>query len=421
MSIKSYENSSTYKEIVGLLHAMDNQYNDMKEIVGNYVSSQYGVSSNILEAILPITMDYITTEMTNDDAKDFLFKYCIDGESKLNDVIEKTSEKKRNSDTMESDAVIDIMIDIKKHSLDLMNFKAEINDIKEECKDDINDYLLKLSSPVFTEKRRERIENLKKAAESEENENERKKILDMINVMEKTYSLSFLFERLDSLGDKELNKIMEGFFDKQSGSYIINRYKSKIEKFGFSKKLYMYFFNLEENLLPEKYHVFNNLFLFFYMRFVAYRDPYSKNDKLFVQALTSNISNMVYHKDSSSENAFISIVEKVLDKFEPYREKFILDNTTRPGHPVRIESSERLNRERKEAIIKKMIDLKIDVDDSLSADELQKIMNDKVEEMIEAQRIKISNSGKETTTKENDDGSIIIEPNIEKNQTSTTV
>ena len=188
------------------------------------------------------------------------------------------------------------------------------------------------------------------------------------------------------------------------GSYVINRYKDKIVKFGFDANLYKYFFNLEENFLSEEYHPFNNLFLFYYMRFVAYSDPYKEEDKVYVLSLTSAIANLIYHRfpkdkkevddsaiDESNVNAaeqrFIKILEKFASFFEDQREYFFENNTMRPGHPIREEMTAKREMERKAELIKKMSELNITgYDENMSANELQEYFNSKLDEVIEQQK-----------------------------------
>ena len=120
---------------------------------------------------------------------------------------------------------------------------------------------------------------------------------------------------LKKLGKKEIDSIKVAYFDKSKGSYIIDKYKAKIKHFGFEEKLFHYFFNIEENFLEEEYHVYNNLFLFIYMRMVAYSDPYDKTEKMYIQSLTSNLANLIYHRFDSTENEknFLEIIKRVLN------------------------------------------------------------------------------------------------------------
>ena len=183
-------------------------------------------------------------------------------------------------------------------------------------------------------------------------------------------------------------------------------------KFGFDVNLYKYFFNLEENFLAKKYHAFNNLFLFCYMRYVAYADPYDKKDKLFVQSITSALANMIYHKFNSTteEQRFIHTIEKLEDYFMDKYDYFMENNTTRPGHPVREIASAKYEADQKARLMAKMDELGITgYNDSMSAKEMHEFFNNKMDEMLEEQ--KKERDAKANVT-ENEDGSVTIAPDM---------
>ena len=285
-----------------------------------------------------------------------------------------------------------------------MEVENEYKKIQADSNDILNDYAEFLSSEKVIAARKARLERMKELAKSETNETKRREMEKKIRYMEMTQSLDFIFTRLDTFGDKEKKNVINAFFDDKRGSYVINRYKDKIVKFGFDVNLYKYFFNLEENFLSEEYHPFNNLFLFYYMRFVAYSDPYKEEDKLYVQSLTSAIANLIYHRfpkdkketddsaiDESNVNAaeqrFIKILEKFASFFEDQREYFFENNTMRPGHPIREEMTAKREMERKAELIKKMSELNITgYDENMSANELQEYFNSKLDEVIEQQK-----------------------------------
>ena len=361
-----------YKFIIDMIKEMEEQYKLLKDVALSQAEVRFNLTKDVYTGIIPITEDDIKT-MTGSEMKEFLSKYLIEDQ-----------QLPANND----DEVRNIMTELKTMSLQLLSSKKDIDDIKKESNNMMKDYFNYLSSPMAQEKRANRLKALKEAVEKTDDEDKKKSMMRMITTMEEAQNLSFLFTRFDTLGDKEIKSIVDSFFDRRRGAIVVDRFKLKIKKFGFDSLLYRYFFNLEENFLDEQYHAFNNLFLFIYMRFVSHADPYNKKDVMFVQSLTSSLANLVYHKFNSisNEDDFKNIIQKVVDKFMKYHDKFESDNSTHPTHPVRIEIDNKKQQERRKALIAKMEELKITgYDENASADELQEYLNTELEKMINNQ------------------------------------
>lgn len=361
-----------YKFIIDMIKEMEEQYKLLKDVALSQAEVRFNLTKDVYTGIIPITEDDIKT-MTVSEMKEFLSKYLIEDQ-----------QLPANND----DEVRNIMTELKTMSLQLLSSKKDIDDIKKESNNMMKDYFNYLSSPMAQEKRANRLKALKEAVEKTDDEDKKKSMMRMITTMEEAQNLSFLFTRFDTLGDKEIKSIVDSFFDRRRGAIVVDRFKLKIKKFGFDSLLYRYFFNLEENFLDEQYHAFNNLFLFIYMRFVSHADPYNKKDVMFVQSLTSSLANLVYHKFNSisNEDDFKNIIQKVVDKFMKYHDKFESDNSTHPTHPVRIEIDNKKQQERRKALIAKMEELKITgYNENASADELQEYLNTELEKMINNQ------------------------------------
>ena len=250
-----------------------------------------------------------------------------------------------------------------------------------------------MSSDKVKAARMKRLEAMRKALELESDPYQIKKIKDMIDAMEASMNFSFLQTRFEKYGQKEINNIKEGYFDDKRGSYIITRYKDKIRRFGFNPEVYKYFFNIEENFLAKKYSPFNNLFLFIYMRMVAYADINSKTDNLLVHSITGALANLIYHKFNSTENEqyFLQVVSEILDRFESDRDYFIENNTTYEEHPARKEAELKHEEKRRRSLIKKMDDLQIKgYNPEASADELQEYFNRENELLVKKQLNKMN-------------------------------
>ena len=395
-----HNGTSDYKFIIDMLKEMEEQYKFLKDIAITQAEVNFNLTKEVYTGIIPITKADIET-MPIDDMKAFLSKYLIEDQVLPVDT---------------DDDIKDMMNQLKDTSLQLLASKKDINEIKSESSDMMKDYFNYLSSPAIQEKRERQLAALKDAVEKTDDEVKKASMIRMIHTMEDAYSFAFLFERFNAFGDKEIKSIVGSFFDTRKGALVVNRFKSKIKKFGFDSMLYRYFFNLEENFLDEQYHVFNNLFLFIYMRFVSHADPYNKKDVMFVQSVTSALANLVYHKFNSteSEDKFKEIILRVVDKFMKYHDKFEKDNTTHPNHPIRIEIDNKKQKERRESLIAKMNELNITgYDENASADELQEYLNNSLDSMI--------NSQIEANKEDEDQPEIIEEPAGDSSDENTVI
>lgn len=378
---------SDYRVVLDLIKEMQSQYQTLKEFSEQRIKADYGLNSDVLMDILSLTKEDID-QISLEEGKDFLSKHMEEPEL-LDTLIKENQITGPDEDNYtEVGALRHILQDIKEDSMNLFSTEQEMKKLRNDSSDILNEYFTYLSSKEAQQQRMKRLKRMKEAAEKESNEVEKKKIMKMISAMEASYDLSFLFTRFEKLGKKEISSIKEAYFDKNKGSYIIDKYKTKIKNFGFEPKLYHYFFNIEENFLEEEYHIYNNLFLFIYMRMVAYNDPYDKTEKMYIQSLTSNLANLIYHRFDSTENEknFLEIIKKVLNHFEEYRDYFKEYNTTQPTHPARIEAMRKHETKRKEMLIEKMTQLKITgFDEEASANELQEYLNTAIEEMVKSQ------------------------------------
>ena len=391
-------NPKDYSVIRDMLKEMDDWNKMLKDETHSILKNTYGLTNFAVLGMIPYTDEKIEA-MTLEEINAFMEKYKDHNVSNIKTI-----------DTLEDG--IKIMKEVKELQMNLYSAEEEASKLKEQSQDILNDYFEYLSSPEVVEARRKRLDKMRELAEAETDEYKKYQINKMIESMTHADSMEFIFTRFYNNAVKESDSVLTAFFDERKGSYVIDRFKRKITKFGFDANLYKYFFNLEENFLDEKYHAFNNLFLFYYMRFIAYADPYDKTDKLFVQSLTSAIANMVYHKFNSKmeEQKFIHIIEKFEEYFIDKHDYFIENNTTHPNHPVRIQATTKYETDQKNLLISKMTELGITgYDESMTAKEMHEYFNTKMDEMLEAQ--KKEKAAKSIVT-ENEDGSIEIKPDM---------
>jgi hypothetical protein len=152
------------------------------------------------------------------------------------------------------------------------------------------------------------------------------------------------------------------------------------------------------------------------MRYVAYANPNDKTKVLWVQALTSSISNLVYHKypSTTNETQFMVVMKKYLDNFKKYHDYFEENNSTHPNHPVRREAEEKYEKKRCESLIKKMDELHIEgYDPTWNSSKLYDYLNSEMEKLDMVKSQDDEKKNQKTTTSIDDDGVLNIEPMVE--------
>ena len=168
----------------------------------------------------------------------------------------------------------------------------------------------------------------------------------------------------------------------------MDKFYAKMKMFGFKQDLYTYFLNIEETFLDEKYHPFNNLFLFIYARMIAYSDPYNKKDVMFANAINSGLASLVYHKFESTEQElnFKGIIMGIDDYFIGDREFFEKNNTTYEKHPERIEYEAGKEDALRKFYIEKLHSLDVtNFDETLPSKELKAIYEEKYNTLVSTQ------------------------------------
>ena len=368
-----------YKIMVELMHDMKENIDILKETISRRLHDEYHLKDTIIDSILPIMMEDIDT-MDIEEIEEMLDKHTTKG----NLLIPHSDSENR-----------EIFKTIKEMSLVLYSAQKEYDDIRKDMADIMDEYVEYMSSEKVKTAREKRLERMKELSDSETDPVQKKKIDELINTTESATNFSFLQERFEKFGEKEIENIMEGFFKKKKGDYIIDKYSDRIKQFGYNPLIYRYFFNIEENFLPEEYHDFNNLFLFIYMRMVAYANANDKKDKMFVRSLTGALAELFYHKmDDIDETAFLEIVKTVDNNFKDKIDYFRENNTTSPNHEMRKEQNMKLDEKRKKAILDKFCDLKYPNyselmneanEGKISVDELYKKFDEYANELLEKQ------------------------------------
>lgn len=245
----------------------------------------------------------------------------------------------------------------------IMNSIKEVDDLKKEAEvqkkeayANIDKHIERITSDEYEEKVKQKIKEMIEKAEACTDEKEKQKLLKNAETIQSAHSLAFLYNRINTFKDSELDNVVNNFFDKTKSGYILKKCRANLKRFKYGEDSYHMLTNLEEKFLDEKYHKYNNFFLFFVVRYIAYANADEQNSKLFVSSLMSNTGNLVYHRFASDnrEKAFIDIIEKFLDQFEKYSDKFEKDNAMAPNHPKRIAKRKAMEIETREMIYKNL-------------------------------------------------------------------
>lgn len=267
--------------------------------------------------------------------------------------------------------------DEKKMVSDYDELISKRNEVESQLKTATDNYFEYINSPEYKEKKKSQIDELRNKAENESDPVKKKRYQKGVINSEKAMNLEFIFDRIESLGDKEISNITDIFFDNTRSRATIQKFTKKISSIGYNPTIYKMFFNLEEKFLPDEYHDFNNLFLFHVMRFIAYSDISDTADRLFISSILLNIYNLIYHKFKTPEDeaVFIDIIKRFDSKFLNYKEKFAEENITSPNHIKRKEADSQFELKKRTNVIKLLRDKGVDVDINASTTDLIDLYN----------------------------------------------
>ena len=280
--------------------------------------------------------------------------------------------------------MVEMLLKVKTESNILYNMKHQQKKLKEEAAEILEEYVNRINSDKAIESRKERLNIIKNAYENETDSYKKKQYGKMAETLEKTFDYSFIFDRLESIGNKEVISIKDSFFDTAKGTYILERFRKNMNSLGYQQDLWHRFFNLEDIFLKEDdtYKPFNNLFLFGFMRFVAHCDMNAKEDRLFATTWCSLIVDLIYHK--GDDNGIIDIIRRYDNYFLSYAEEFKEKNESYENHPIRIQKRMQHDLRRRSALLKQLEQLgkdKSTYNENMEIEELQAIYDDFVEEL----------------------------------------
>ena len=139
-----------------------------------------------------------------------------------------------------------------------------------------------------------------------------------------------------------IKNTVETFFDGRKSGYVMQRYYDKCAQLNLNADVFRYFMNIEEKNLEEKYHPFNNLFLFHCIRYMAYLD--TTYDDLQFRTIVGTLTKLVYDKfpNEETKETTLNMIRTYLDQYIDggYTEYFLEKNESHPKHPERIKKDE---------------------------------------------------------------------------------
>lgn len=361
---------STIREIMNM--AKDAYYNTLNETT-RLMKATYGINPAFLKDAIKFSLEDL--EGYDEDALRKMYDLYYTGEPEY---------KYTNIEDIKT-----ALVDCKKLSNTAFQTKEEYDKVQEVYDETVDTEWKRRNSKEYRDATLKRIDTWKEEIANMDPVKDSKTIRDLrgkLEFLESTITLDFIVDRIQHV-DREKESIIRQFFSEREGGYAKNRCISRSAKFGFDANWYKYFFNLEENFLPEEYHVYNNLFLFNVMRFVGYQDPYNIKERGMVQAIINSLTGLIYHKfeDKGMEDMIIGLIEQYDSYFFDYREKFEKDNTTHPNHPVRISYSKKLEADKRNELIASLQKFDLEVPENastMSVKDLHAYFNHAMEEMV---------------------------------------
>ena len=362
--------SEDYKNLTGMIKDMESSIKTLSIMADATIQGLYDLPDGVKTAVANMTDDEVST-LTEEK-----FTSLLNNNKCSIDDFKKTwkgvNPDKPDEAMMET--VISMFKSYKSSLKEIEGFEKQKNQIKSELKQATDNWFEYVNSAEYKSKKLQRLQELEEQVEFEKNPTEKKKIQKMIKTMKDAETLDFLFERLEKNPQKESANIKDIYLnDNTRSQMIINKFKSRLPRYGYNPMMYKMFFNIEEKFLPEEYYDFNNLFLFCVMRYISFSDPYDKYDSMLVSSLLMKLYNLLYHKFETNDNeeGFINVMKRMIDYFKPYKEEFKEKNITSPRHPRRIARQAEQEAKERCVLINRLIDLGVDPDTSMSTQELR--------------------------------------------------
>lgn len=393
-------NQNEIKSIVMLLNEAKESAKMQRELIESDLES-YGVDSAVLEELVKSHEEDFT--LTDEKVEEYYeavkldtADYAIEGFD-VEDTTDTLAKKR---------AWIEYAI---KSINDMISSEKDLKGLEEEANGTIKSYTDYICSEEYDKHRMNNIEMWKSMVERETNPVKISKLEKSIYIVENRFTLAFMFERLhnEKTAAKEHQSMIESFFNNGRSNYMMEKFAAKCEQFGFSRDLYKYLLDIEERYLEEKYHVFNNFFLFTSMRFIGHCGGDEIN---MAKEVVQCMLNLVYNRFYSEEvkDTFLNTIRSFLDEFMDDSELFNEKNILHPGHPYRIAKKKEKDAALRQRIYDAMsekgyVNLEEDKEslDAMEINELLSYYNERESEAIAVEEAKKEAEGESKLTETN--------------------
>ena len=221
--------------------------------------------------------------------------------------------------------------------------------IQEEYRSQMKEQYNYYTSPEYAKLMDEKLKSMKERYESEEDPVVKEKLGKAIGAIESMNTMDYIFKRLTENAD-EYKTIAEIFFDGERSKYMMKRWNAKAFKLGVNPGIFHEFLSIETRFLPEKYHPFNNLFLFAMMRNIAHIDVNNKDDVMYAKNTLRMLTRLMNHAFPTQEveNSFIKVIESYLERFMSLRDDFATNNLSYAAYIASLKD-EKLKQEKGDA------------------------------------------------------------------------
>ena len=354
-------NINDYKLIVDLTREMKESVNNIRKQIQDGFESKGYIIPDVIEDMVILSHDDVESGDIN----------------KLSDYLKDHMSNKDSFSFTSDDEIRSEIKTMRQSFMTIHYIEDEYHSIINESKNILEEYFNYINSTKVDDVLKKRLEIMKSIQAVEDKANDKNQ--KMIDALEKTLDLSFLKDNLD------VGRIADSFFSDKLSAYVIKRFKAKIKKYGYADNIYIHFVDIEETFMKEKYHPFNNLFLYIYMRYVGHSDPYYKEHGLYVRSITGSIANLIYHRftNGEKEEEFIKFIESILDKFidAGYTDRFIDENTSYKNNSNNIRARKVMEDQKRDLLTRKLKYYGIEYNDDMSIDELMKLFDDSYNEL----------------------------------------
>ncbi len=299
---------------------------------------------------------------------------------------------------------IDILLKVREKMSNIVDAEENIKVLEDERLDISRSFTAALKSPEYREARIAQIQKLREHLDEEEDPKRRKELSDKLDQIEISQNFTFLNERLHSIGKKEVQSIISGFFEMTKGTYTMKRYYTNLKRMEISPEIHRMFFSLEEKFLPESYHVYNDLFLYHVIRWVSYMDVDDAKDYLYMSSIIGALKDLITADATDEEKQTLLGVMKdfysFIDNEERYK-YFEEKNISYKNHPERILAEKHAEEQRKLKIqetfkreLGQLYEKIYVIPPSDFESELAKIQEEKVHMIEQLENLKVSLGGR---------------------------